>query len=72
MGTNLESKIGWLGEWKMAPWHPELTAERSALASTIAAVTSGKTDSELYLGQWPICAIDLTIFRLIINACKIM
>jgi len=63
------------GEWEMAPRHPELTAEHpeltadwSAVASAIAAVTSGKTDSGLYLGQWLICAMDLAIFRPITNA----
>jgi len=62
--------------WEMAPRHPELTAEHpeltaewSAIASTIAAVTSGKTDSGLYLGQWLICAMDLAMFRPITNAC---
>lgn len=61
MATNLGPNLAGRRErcWELAPRypeltaeHPELTAEWSAMASTIAAVTSGKTDSGLYLGRW--------------------
>ena len=65
MATNLGPNLAGRRErgWEMAPQHPELAAEWSAMAYTIAAMTSEKTDSGLYLRQWLICAMELAIFR---------